>query len=178
MAEHGFGAANVRRVIVGTSRVVLQQTGFRYQPSTVLNAQMSLCYNLAVALIDRHALIDQFTAARIAEPIVCDLAARVDVEVDPEMDAIYPERYAGIVTIVLDDGRRLRKRVDYSKGMPENRMTAPELNAKFQSLAAAAVDAEDAGGLLEEVSALFAGSSVRRLARHLGGLRMRPYGRT
>ena len=167
MAEHGFGAANVRRVIVGTSRVVLQQTGFRYQPSTVLNAQMSLCYNLAVALIDRHALIDQFTAARIAEPIVCDLASRVDVEVDPEMDAIYPERYAGIVTIVLDDGRRLRKRVDYSKGMPENRMTAPELNAKFQSLAAAAVDAEDAGGLLEEVSALFAGSSVRRLARHL-----------
>ena len=174
MAEHGFGAANVRRVIVGTSRVVLQQTGFRYQPSTVLNAQMSLCYNLAVALIDRHALIDQFTPARIAEPIVCDLAARVDVEVDPEMDAIYPERYAGIVTVVLDDGRRLRKRVDYSKGMPENRMTAPELNAKFQSLAAAAVDAEDAGGLLEEVSALFAGSSVRRLARHLGGLRMRP----
>ena len=91
------------------------------------------------------------------------------------MDAIYPERYAGIVTVVLDDGRRLGKRVDYSKGMPENRMTAPELNAKFQSLAAAAVDAEHAGGLLEEVAALFAGSSVRRLARHLGGLRMRSH---
>jgi 2-methylcitrate dehydratase PrpD len=173
MAKHGFGAKNVRRAIVGTSRVVLQQTGFRYQPSTVLNAQMSLRYNLAVALIDRQALIDQFTEARIAEPIVCDLASRVDVEVDPEMDAIYPARYAGIVTIVLDDGRRLRKRVDYSKGMPENRMTTPELHAKFHSLAAASVEAEDAGGLLEAVTAVFDGSSVSRLARHLGALRLR-----
>ena len=131
MAEHGFGAANVRRVIAGASRVVVQQTGFPYRPSTVLNAQMSLCYNLAVALIDGHALIAQFTEARIAEPVVCDLASRVEVEVDPEMDAIYPERYAGIVTIVLDDGRRLRKRVDYSKGMPENRMTAPSSTPSF-----------------------------------------------
>jgi 2-methylcitrate dehydratase PrpD len=173
MTEHAFGAANVRRVVVGTSRVVLQQTGFRYRPSTVLNAQMSLRYNLAVALIDRRALIDQFTEARIAEPIVCDLASRVDVEVDPEMDAIYPERYAGIVTIGLDDGRLLRKRVDYSKGMPENRMAASELHAKFHSLAAAVVDSEDAGALLDEVSAVFDGSSVRRLARRIGALRMR-----
>ena len=134
---------------------------------------MSLRYNLAVALIDRHALIDQFTEARIAEPIVCDLASRVEVEVDPEMDAIYPERYAGIVTIVLDDGRLLRKRVDYSKGMPENRMTAPELDAKFYSLAAAAVGPEDAGALLEKVTAIFDGSSIERLARDLGALRLR-----
>jgi hypothetical protein len=59
--------------------------------------------------------------------------------------------------------------------MPENPMTAPELSAKFQSLTAAAMEAEDAGASLEEVTALFAGSSVKRLARRLGALRMGPY---
>jgi hypothetical protein len=58
--------------------------------------------------------------------------------------------------------------------MPENRMTATG-SAKFQSLAAASVNTEDAGGLLEEVSALFAGSSVRRIARHLGASRIRSH---
>jgi 2-methylcitrate dehydratase PrpD len=173
MAEHGFGAANVRRVIVGTSRIVQQQTGYAYHPSTVLNAQMSLRYNVAVVLIDRQALIDQFTETRIAEPMVCDLASRVEVEVDPEMDAIYPERYAGIVTVVLDDGRLVRKRVDYSKGMPENRMTGPELYAKFRSLAAAAVGADAADALLGNVTTIFEASNVARLAGQLGELRLR-----
>ena len=108
MAEHGFRAAQVRRVIVGISRVVERQTGFVYRPTTVLNAQMSLRFNVAVALVDGQALIEQFTEARVKDPVVCDLASRVEVEVDPEMDAIYPGRYAGIVTIVLDDGRQFR----------------------------------------------------------------------
>ena len=45
-------APHVRRVVAGISRVVERQTGFKYHPSTVLNAQMSLRYNVAIALVD------------------------------------------------------------------------------------------------------------------------------
>jgi 2-methylcitrate dehydratase PrpD len=172
MADHGFTAASVRRVTVGVGRVVERQTGFPYRPSTVLNAQMSLRFNVAVALTDGTALVDQFTEERIVNPAVCDLASRVEVEVDPDMDAVYPGRYAGVVTIVLDDGRALRKRVDYSKGMPENRMTSKDLDAKFLSLAGAAVGAETAAQLLERIAAIFDSPNIGGLARHLGKLRL------
>jgi 2-methylcitrate dehydratase PrpD len=177
MAEHGLTASNVRRVMVGISRVVERQTGFPYRPSTVLNAQMSLRFNVAVALVDGTALVDQFTEERIVDPVVCDLASRVDVEVDAEMDALYPERYAGVVTLVLDEGRQLRKRVDYSKGMPENRMTPKDLDAKFLSLAGAAVGAKAAGDLLEQMAGIFETSDISGLARHLGALRLTAGGR-
>jgi 2-methylcitrate dehydratase PrpD len=134
---------------------------------------MSLRYDVAVALIDGNVLIDQFTEARIADPVVCDLASRIEVEVDPEMDAIYPERFAGIVTIVLDGGRQFRKRVDFSKGTPENPMSADELSAKFRSLAGAAVGAESADRLLEELANIFNISSINGIARDLGALHLK-----
>jgi len=173
MAEHGFRAAQVSRVIVGISRVVERQTGFVYRPTTVLNAQMSLRFNVAVALVDGQALIAQFTEARVKDPVVCDLASRVEVEIDPEMDAIYPGRYAAIVTIVLDDGRRFRRRVDDPKGMPENRMTAEDLEAKFLSLVEPGVGKETAAEVLDAATALFESSNIAAFAHQLGALRLR-----
>jgi 2-methylcitrate dehydratase PrpD len=169
-AEHHFTAADVRSITVGISRVVERQTGFPYTPSTVLNAQMSIRHNVAVALLDSAVLIEQFTKQRIADPVLNELISRVNVEVDPEMDAIYPEKYAGIVTIDLRDGRRLRKRVDFSKGMPENRMSPAELNAKFRSLAAASVGDEAAEELLAYLGNIFDTPDNTALMRRLGSV--------
>src|ERR1700686_1134916 len=88
------------------------------------------------------------------------------------MDAVYPGRYAGVVTLVMDEGRHLRKRVDYSKGMPENRMTSTDLHAKFLSLAGAAVGAQAAGDLLERMTGIFDTPNICGLTRHLGALRL------
>jgi 2-methylcitrate dehydratase PrpD len=175
-AEHGFTAANVRRVIVGVSRVVERQTGFPYRPSTVLNAQMSLRYNVAVALVDGHALLDQFRDDRIADPVVCALASRVDVEVDPEMDAVYPARYAGIVSILLDDGRCVRRRVDFSKGMPENPMSAEDIAAKFFALAGAVVGDAAARRLFEGAESAFDLPDVSGFVGDLGSVHLEAAG--
>ncbi len=99
-----------------------------------------------------------------------ELISRVGVEVDAEMDAVYPEKYAGIVTIDLRDGRRLRKRVDYSKGMPENQMSPAELNAKFNSLATASAGQEAAEELLVHLSKVFDAPSNTTLMRRLGSV--------
>jgi 2-methylcitrate dehydratase PrpD len=172
MREHDVDRKDIRRVIAGVSRVVLLQTGFPYQPTTVLNAQMSLRFNLAIAIVDGTALVGQFTDRRIVDPEVCDVAARVDVEVDPEMDAIYPARYAGTVTLVLNDGRTLRRRVDFSKGMPENRMTPADIDAKFLSLAGAAVGEDAARGVLTDLQSMFAAPDVATVIRRLGNLEL------
>jgi 2-methylcitrate dehydratase PrpD len=169
-AEHHFDAADVRAVTIGVSRVVERQTGFAYTPSTVLNAQMSIRYNVAVALLDSNALIEQFTPQRVADPVLNELISRVGVEIDPEMDAVYPEKYAGVVAIELRDGERLRKRVDYSKGMPENRMSPAALEAKFRSLAAASAGAEAAEELLVQLRNIFDAPNNTALTRCLGNI--------
>jgi 2-methylcitrate dehydratase PrpD len=139
----------------------------------VLNAQMSLRYDVAVALVDDAALVQQFTTDRIADPAVTDLASRVDVEIDPEMDAIYPGRYAGVVTVTLTDGRRLRKRVDYSKGMPENPMSREDIHVKYRSLAAAAVGARAAEILLARLMGIFDAHDVAQIGRLMGSIATR-----
>ena len=141
---HSLQVDEIARITIGVARVVDLQTGFAYRRSSVLNAQMSIRYNVAVALMDDAALLNQFTEQRLADPELEALIARIDVVIDPEMDALYPGRYAGIVTIETKDGRRLRDRVDTSRGMPENPMSHVEIVGKFRSLFAAAGD-EGAG---------------------------------
>ena len=168
MAEHGLQPDDVDHVVAGVSKVVETQTGFVYQPTTVLNAQMSLRYDIAVAMIDRSAYLEQFTEARIKERQVCELASRVRVEIDPEMDAVYPELYAGKVTIVTRQGRRITKRVDYSKGMPENAMSKHEIEAKFRSLATAAIGEAQAAKLLGELNRTLGAKTIKPLTDFMG----------
>jgi 2-methylcitrate dehydratase PrpD len=167
MQEQRLKPEDVDHVVAGVSHVVETQTGFVYQPTTVLNAQMSLRYDIAVAMIDRSAYLEQFTEQRIKEAQVCDLAARVQVEIDAEMDAVYPELYAGKVTVVTKQGQRITKRVDYSKGMPENAMSKAEIEAKFRSLATAAIGERQAEALLGQLNATFAARTIKPLTEML-----------
>lgn len=174
LSENNLRAADAARVLIGVSKVVETQTGFVYKPTTVLNAQMSIRYDVAVAMLDKQAYLEQFTEARIKEREVVDLAARVDVEVDPEMEAVYPELYAGKVTVETRDGRRITRRVDYSRGMPENPMDEAEVRAKFLSLAGAATGPERAREILGEVEAAWDAPSVRPFAEALGRVQLKP----
>jgi 2-methylcitrate dehydratase PrpD len=132
---HGVKAGDVRRIRVHNSQVVNLQCGFEYRPMGPLQAQMSMQYCTAMSLLDGHLLVDQFRDERLSEPAVLDLARKVEFVLDPEIDAIYPEKFASKVEIVLTDGRSLWSRVDYPKGSPENPMTADEIRGKFVSLA-------------------------------------------
>jgi 2-methylcitrate dehydratase PrpD len=168
--EIEFPADDVARIVVGVSRVVERQTGFAYQPGNALNAQMSIRHNVAAALLDGQVLIEQFTPKRLADPTLNALIGRVEVEVDPEMDAVYPAKYAGITSIELRDGRHLRRRVDYSKGMPENPMSGAEIEAKFVSLAGTATGDEAARPILTAASGLFDAPDLAGLSKTLGAL--------
>ena len=162
--EHGLRPGDIARIVAGVAGVVETQTGFEYRADSVLNAQMSLRYNIAVALCDGQAYLEQFTPQRIVEPEVVALARRVEIEIDPQIDRAYPEIYGGKVTLVTRDGRTLSRQVDYSRGMPENPMSHEEIERKYLSLAAAAVGAEHAGRVLQAANALFDGASAVPLA--------------
>ena len=147
--EHRIEPKDVQRIRVHNSQVVNLQCGFQYEPMGPLQAQMSMQYCTAIALLDGHVLVDQFEEERLCEPRVLDLARRVEFVLDPEIDAIYPEKFAGKVEIVLKNGRSLWFRVDYPKGSPENPMNAEEIQGKFKSLARTVKDQKSVASILE-----------------------------
>ncbi|CAN5129915.1 MmgE/PrpD family protein [soil metagenome] len=170
MHDNDLKVADIDRVIAGVGDVVIRQTGFEYQADTVLNAQMSLQYDVAIGMIDRQALLEQFTPARIKDEAVFALAKRVEIVSDAELDAIYPEIYGGRVTFVLKDGRTLSTCVKYSKGMPENPMDLDDIVRKYRSLANSIVSSEQAERVLAAGLGLFEAGSATALIAALEGI--------
>ncbi|MBT2300765.1 MmgE/PrpD family protein [Variovorax paradoxus] len=163
MREHRLGIDDIDRVIAGIPSVVQTQTGFDYHADSVLNAQMSLRYNIAVAMCDGQAYLEQFTPERIVESRTVALAQRVEIEIDPEIDRAYPEIYGGRVSVVTRGGQTISRRVDYSRGMPENPMPHDEVERKFMSLASVAVGPDRAVDILALANGVFDADSVAPL---------------
>jgi 2-methylcitrate dehydratase PrpD len=152
--QHGFSAAEVEAACVRTAGGVQVQCGFDYRPAGAVRAQMSLQYIVAVTLLDGAALLDQFAETKLADPAVLDLARRVTIDVDPDIDRLYPERYANRVAITLKDGRRFEARVDHARGSTERPLSLDEVAAKFCSLSAGALSREQAEQVIETVENL------------------------
>jgi len=167
VTENGLHPDDVEQVIAGIPSVVMTQTGFDYRADSVLNAQMSLRYNIAVALVDRQAYLEQFSAERIADPLLLSIAQKMRLEVDAELDDLYPAVYGGRVTIVTRQGKTFSRRVDYSKGMPENPMSADDITGKFMSLATTVAGGQAAREILDLALRLFDGGDVAALNQRL-----------
>ncbi len=122
-----------RPVRVGTSRVVHVQCGFDYTPSTALNAQMSLRYIVAAALLEGQALPPQFTEEKIADPKIVSLAHSLELVPDPELDKLYPANFAGWIA-ARHEGDWVRVDVRNPTGSSEAPIDARGLAEKFSGI--------------------------------------------
>ena len=131
-ARKTIAPSDVKSVQVHTSRATHLHVGWRYEPRGITSAQMNLPYCLAVTLHDGDAFVEQFTEARIHDAKVLDLASRVQVTPDPEIDALGPSgRHRVTVTLQLRDGTELVETVDHAKGSDADPLTPEEVVRKF-----------------------------------------------
>jgi len=100
---------------------------------------------------------------RIKDPRLLDLAAKIEVVKDDELDALYDEKWPAIVEVQTNDGRIFSARRDVPKGEPEFPVSDDELKAKFISLATDTIDAAQAETLWQTIFALDKLDSVSEL---------------
>jgi 2-methylcitrate dehydratase PrpD len=124
---------SARPVRVGTSKVVDVQCGFDYTPSSALNAQMSLRYIVAAALIEGQALPPQFSDEKIADPKIVTLARKLELVPDPELDKLYPANFAGWVA-ALHQGEWVRVDIRNPTGSSEAPIDANGITEKFRGI--------------------------------------------
>jgi 2-methylcitrate dehydratase PrpD len=79
---------------------------------------------------------------------------RVDLSVDPELDAAFPGQRAARVLVQTHDGREGRHLQPTRKGDPEQPLTDAELDEKFLELACPVAGDAAAKALLQRLWAL------------------------
>jgi len=130
-AGHNLKAHEVKQIVVRGSPTHLKQLG-KQEVLTMLDAQFSLPYSIATALVSGGAMLDQYTAEALRRPDVRALAKRVHLKLERSV-ADGDEPY---IDVELNDGRTLTDRVLIARGDCRNPLTEDELRQKFRTAAA------------------------------------------
>ena len=104
--------------------------GDKTKVTTKEEADHSLPYLVAVALLDGEVTPQQYSERRLADPDVQALLRRVEVVADPDLSARFPEQQGCRLVVRCGDGSVLRLARDDYRG-PES---WAELEAKYLSL--------------------------------------------
>ncbi len=132
--------------------LIAEPRGRKYHPESIVDAQFSMPFGAAIAVIDRAAGLEQFTLEKIHAPAVRKLMGRVVLAKDIRIEKNYPREWRARAAIRLTDGREWEKTIRYPKGDPENPLSWDELAAKFDSLAAPILSAERRSEVIQRVS--------------------------
>jgi len=115
--------------------LVVEPRKQKYHPQSVVEAQFSMPFGAAVALVHRAAGIDQFTDESIRSGKIQRLMGKVVMTKHERLERNFPEEWPTLVAITLNDGRSFEKYLANPKGDPSNPLSADELISKFRSLA-------------------------------------------
>lgn len=136
------------------------------RPSGVVDAQFSVFYTVATAIVKGNVLLEQFSEGGLADPEILAIAKRITAVVDETLVVRDRDVQPQSVEIATANGKSYVKQVDYPKGSTQWPMTPEERMNKFwDCIAHAAVPidrrrAREAVDLIENLERL---DSVSRL---------------
>ncbi|MBI5491777.1 MAG: MmgE/PrpD family protein [Deltaproteobacteria bacterium] len=129
-------ASDIESVTVKTFRAGYEIIGSgkeRWRPKTRETADHSLPFCVAAALLDGNINLSTFTD-RLNDEKLLGLVDKVKVEVDGDLDRLYPEAIPNRIEVRLKSGGYLTKEIIYPKGHPRNPLTDVEVEEKFRNL--------------------------------------------
>jgi len=137
------------------------------EPRTYHEAQVSLPYSVAVALVEGAALLPQYQDEKLADPVLLRLSRMVKVVPDQTL----PRGVSCVMTLETENGRVYRSQVDHPRGSIANPMTAEEMNAKVHLLADKVIGRPAVAALGDAVRHITALVHIDELTRLVGGAR-------
>jgi 2-methylcitrate dehydratase len=147
-------AAEIESVRVATYGEAVRRTATepeKWDPETRETADHSIPYLVAAAFHDGGVTPATFAPARIQDPALRPLIAKLTVAEEPDFTRRYPAESCTRLEVTAADGRRLMAETRYPKGHWGNPLTDGEVEAKFRSLAGGALGPARCDRALAEV---------------------------
>ncbi|MEO7058009.1 MAG: MmgE/PrpD family protein [Caldimonas sp.] len=135
MRANGLRAGDIAAVTAHVHQGAIDVLGPVTDPQTVHQSKFSMGTVLGLVAVRGGASLTDFDA-HWQDPDVTAFRDRVAMQLDGEVDAAYPKRWIGKVSLRTRDGRRFDARIDEPKGDPGNTLSRAEIEAKAQRLAA------------------------------------------
>ena len=133
--EHGIGPNEIEEIVIGTNRNGVVGVGAIVDPEEITAAQFSAPFSVAMGVIKGRAGFREYTEENLRDTEIKALARRVRLEVDEEVQSLYPGKRAVRMTVKLKDGTIYQEKLDGAKGTPVNPMSRIEVEEKFLDLA-------------------------------------------
>jgi 2-methylcitrate dehydratase PrpD len=156
MRVHNIQPSQIRHIEVAMLEagwgIVAEPRDKKYNPQSVVDAQFSMPFGAAVAVVDGAAGLDQFTLEKVRSQRVREVMTKVVLVKDARLEETFPQEWPARVVIELEGGQRHEKFVRYPKGDPENPLTWDEMAAKFRALAGAVLSPERCGEIIGAIS--------------------------
>ena len=142
--------AQIRAVRIGVSAYAAAQNA-NPLPRDTMGAQFSIPYCVAFALTGDPADPAMYAPEAIEDPPRRELAQRVEIMVDPEMESAYPKHYGARVHLELASGvARTSSKLD-PHGMPADPCSDAEVLDKFLRLATRVKSSDTAQAIVDAV---------------------------
>lgn len=139
MKKHGIKADQVERIVARGGQAVYGMIvgEAKVAPRTIVDAQFSVPWTVATALVKGKVTLDSFTPQSIKDEKVVAIARKVSGELDNNMNrhGVGPGR----VTIVTRDGQQYTEEVEHFLGSIQNPMSFDDCAAKFRECAPCAI---------------------------------------
>jgi 2-methylcitrate dehydratase PrpD len=176
--RHRIDPDSIEKIVVYTSDYTMRLAGLnehgapKYAPRSVNEAQFSIPFTIALAIMKGAVLPDVLTDATLTDPAILALSHKIALIVtDEKNEQAKREGYVPAdIEIHIVGGRTYTGCEPYVKGHPANPMTMQEVTGKFYrcaALAALPLRQEALRAFCDDVANLEALTDVRAMASYL-----------
>ena len=146
-------------------QTVCEPVANKRRPANAYDAQFSIPFIVAAALIRGRFSLAELTPEAISDPDILALAERVDYRIDPGSG--FPRYYSGELVLMTRDGRTLRHREQMNRGCGDRPLGDDEILRKFHDNAGRAMAPGRANEIAETMLDLDRASDLREVAHRL-----------
>jgi 2-methylcitrate dehydratase PrpD len=138
--KHKIEPAKIKEVTVVAGQATYdlsQPPEIKRKPRTIIDAQFSVPYVAALALVQGRITVNDFTVEAIKRPEILKMAQKVNTTLDKSMDrhGVGPSR----VTVTMADGKSYTEYIEHCLGSVERPMTLEDIARKFRECASCAL---------------------------------------
>jgi 2-methylcitrate dehydratase PrpD len=151
-AANGIPGDRIEKIRVDTFGRALKLDN-HIEPDSPESAQYSIPFCLALAALEGGGALLPFRPASLTDRRVIDLAGKVALRVNPELDRVFPAAAPARVTVTTA-GSEFKTERRHPLGDPANPMDEAALRAKFRRLTEDRLTSEDQEALIGAIASL------------------------